>query len=407
LLGDGTVIRCSAEGDLANWRRISMARKHGSGSCAPEDSLVSIFSQVEDPRIERTKAHSLETILFIALTAVICGADTFVGMAHFGSKKREWLSNYVDVSNGTPSHDTFGRVFAALKTSALSEAFASWTSAVAGKVQGVVAVDGKTLRRSFRDGTKKSFVHMVSAWSATNRLVLGQVKTEEKSNEITAIPRLLELLDINGCLVTIDAMGCQRDIAAKIVEGGGDYLLAVKGNQDALYTELKDIFSTALADDEIANELDTHHAPETGHGRKEVRTCRVVDIRGLLNCEENWKGVATAVMVSATRIVSSQETTEVRYYISSSKFLASKQALEAARSHWGIENQCHWILDVAFDEDSSRARVGNAGANFAVVRHMALNLLSREKSTKVGIKNRRLIAAWDEDYLTKVIASMS
>lgn len=369
----------------------------------PADTFISIFSEVPDPRIERTKAHPLETILLLSLCAVVCGADTFVAIEEYGEAKEEWLKTIVPMPNGVPSHDTIGRVFALLDPKALSAAFTAWTQVVADRVEGVVAIDGKTLRRSFRDGSSKAFVHMVSAWSADAGIVLGQVKTDAKSNEITAIPKLLELLDVTGCLVTIDAMGCQRAIAQQIVDRGADYLLAVKGNQEGLENELRSMFDIATADPDAAACLRVAEEVTDGHGRHEVRTCHVADVEGLLDCREKWPGLQTAVMIRRARTTVEGTATETQLYISSRANLTAEAGIRATRSHWHIENRCHWVLDVAFREDDSRVRVGNAAANFTVIRHLALNLLTQATSRKVGIKTKRLRAGWDDEYLGRVL----
>jgi predicted transposase YbfD/YdcC len=271
----------------------------------------------------------------------------------------------------------------------LADAFRTWMRSVAGLTRGgVIALDGKTLRRSFR-GRGYGFIHMVSAWSAQNRVVLGQVKTEEKSNEITAIPRLLELLQIKNCMVTIDAMGCQKEIAKKIVDGGADYLLAVKENQPTLSADIVTLFEEARQDPQLLASMDFHSTQEKGHGRKEIRRCWTTPLVDRVSQRAQWENLHTLVRIESERTVDGQTTQEQRHYICCRPSLSAKNAMADARSHWGIENGLHWVLDVAFREDDCRVRAGHAGENFAVMRHIALNLLKAVKGTKIGIKNRR------------------
>ena len=369
-------------------------------------SIIEYFAAVPDPRIERSRLHPLESILVLALIAVICGADSFVGIEEFGIGKEAWLKTFLDLPNGIPSHDTIGRVFAMLDPNALAEAFRGWMAAVAKLSRGLVALDGKTLRRSYRQ-RGVGFVHMVSAWSVENCVVLAQVKTEEKSNEITAIPRLLELLNIKGCRVTIDAMGCQKNIAAKIVEGGADYMLGVKDNQPTLAADLEAVFQEARQDPELLASMDFAKTHDKGHGRIEERRCWTTNLVDRVSQRGQWKKLNTLVLIESERTIDGKTSMEQRYYISSALGLSATDAMSDVRSHWGIENGLHWVLDVAFREDDSRVRAGHAGENFAVVRHLALNLLKSVKGTKVGIKNRRLRAAIDESFLLRVLGALS
>jgi len=366
------------------------------------DRIVQEFlGLLEDPRVERSRRHSLETILVLSLLAVICGADSFVGIERFARAKQGWLSSFLDLSEGIPSHDTIGRVFSALDCQALSEAFRRWTMVMAtSSREKLIAIDGKTLRRSFRQAGDSAFVHMVSAWSASNQVVLGQVQTNEKSNEITAIPALLDLIDVKGALVTIDAMGTQTQIAEKIVERSGDYLLAVKANQPTLYKSLIHHFSDSHAE---PNAFDFIETQSRGHGREEVRRVWVSDAVEDIESEERWRNLSTLVRVESTRTVNGNCSTENRYFICSRPELLAQEAADAVRSHWGIENSLHWVLDVAFREDDCRVRAGNAAANFSAVRQLALGLLKKRTETKVGIQNRRLCAAWDQNFLLRVI----
>ena len=357
---------------------------------------------VEDPRVERTRRHPLETILVIALMAVICGADGFVAIERFAIAKEGWLAGFLDMSGGVPSHDTIGRVFAALNPKSLGEAFRKWTLSLAAATdEKLVAIDGKTLRRSFQKAGDNAFVHMVSAWSQANRVVLGQVKTEDKSNEISAIPTLLDLIEVKGALVTIDAAGTQTSIAAKIVEKGGDYFLAVKGNQGKLHDAVVEHFlGTEREETRVGYWESADKKPS--HGREERRrawvSCDVDEIQPA----ERWAGLKTLVRVESTRIVKDEETIENRFYISS-RVLSANEALDASRGHWSIENELHWVLDVAFREDDCRVRAGNAAENFSMVRQLALSMLKQRTEAKCGIQGRRLMAGWNDQFLLRTL----
>lgn len=370
-------------------------------------SIGEHFNDLEDPRIDRTRHHRLLDIIAIAICGVICGADNWVDLELFGRSKEEWLRGFLSLPNGIPSHDTFGRVFARLDPEQFAQCFTSWVKAVSQLTQGqVIAIDGKTLRRSHDRANGKSAIHVVSAWASANHLVLGQLKVDAKSNEITAIPELLEVLELSGCIVTIDAMGCQKGIARQIVEQGADYVLALKENQGNLYQGVTDTFEGGLGSGFAGLEYDFYQTVGKGHGRIETRQCWVVSEPGVLeylNEKGAWEGLGSVAMVRSKRVMGEEEEVENRYYISSLKGDA-RQLLEATRTHWGIENCVHWVLDIAFDEDSSRVRQGNAPQNLAVVRHLALNLLKMEQTSKGGVKARRKRAGWDEDYLLKVLS---
>ena len=302
-------------------------------------SVLEYLAEVSDPRIDRTRAHPLVNILVIALLAVLCGADSFAAIERFGRAKKEFLADFLDLESGIPSHDTFGRVFAALDPTALQEAFRAWVASLVEVSKGeVVAIDGKTLRRSFRDAGNKAFVHMVSAWAAQNRVVLGQLKTDQKSNEITAIPKLLDLLKLKGATVTIDAMGCQKDIAAKIVSKEADYMLAVKENQPTLLAEVTAAFAAAAERDDHDNIVDFAETSDKGHGRTEVRRCLTCCDLSPISRREEWPKLATVVMVEVERTMRDQTSVERRYFISSKKRLSAKTALSTVRAHWGIES---------------------------------------------------------------------
>jgi predicted transposase YbfD/YdcC len=370
-------------------------------------SIGEHFNDLEDPRMERTKHHQLLDIIAIAICGVICGADSWVDLELFGRSKEEWLKRFLSLPNGIPSHDTFGRVFALLDPAKFAQCFTSWVKAVSQLTQGqVIAIDGKALRRSHDRANGKSAIHMVSAWASANHLVLGQLKVDDKSNEITAIPELLEVLELSGCIVTIDAMGCQKDIARQIVEQGADYVLALKENQGQLYREVTDTFKSGLGSAFEGLQHDFYQTVGKGHGRIETRQCWVVsepEVLEYLNEKGAWAGLSSVAMVRSKRVVGDEESVESRYYISSLQGEA-RQLLEATRTHWEIENCVHWVLDIAFNEDDSRVRQGHAPQNLAVVRHLALNLLKMEQTSKGGVKARRKRAGWDEDYLLKILS---
>jgi predicted transposase YbfD/YdcC len=370
----------------------------------PKQGIAAYFDSVEDPRIERSKDHLLIDILTIAILAVICGADGWVGIETYGKAKESWLKTFLALPNDIPSHDTFARVFARLDPAQLQSAFLSWVRSVSHLTAGeVIAIDGKTARRSYDKGQGKGAIHMVSAWASQNRLVLGQRKVDDKSNEITAIPELLKVLDLQGCIVTIDAMGTQKAIAEQIVEQGGDYVLALKGNQGNLCEDVEQLFNWASSQAFTDIEHDFYETLETGHGRIEKRRCwSLGQVEGLIDSEK-WTQLTSIAMVEAIRDVNGQTSREVRYYISSLAPDAQRLA-EAIRTHWSVENPLHWVLDVAFREDDCRIRNGHAPENFTLLRHLAVSALNQEKTAKVGIQNKRLRAGWDDDYLLKVLA---
>jgi predicted transposase YbfD/YdcC len=367
-------------------------------------SIVEEFLELlEAPRLERTRQHTVETIPVIALLAVVCGADSFVGIERFARAKQAWLATFLDVEDGVPSHDTIGRVFAALDPRALSGACQRWTLAMTQASQEkLVAIDGKTLRRSFRHAGDSAFVHMVSAWSASNRVVLGQVQTEESSNEIIAIPILLDRVDVRGALVTIDAAGTQVAIADKIVERGGDYLLAVKDNQPTLARALVEHFADAEPHAD-AGAFGFFETQERGHGRDERRRAWVSHAVGVIDPGGRWRGLAAVVRIETTRTLRGATTVKNRYFISSRTRLSAMDALEGARGHWSIENELHWVLDVAFREDDCQVRAGHAAASFSTVRQPALGVLGWRTEAKCGISSRRLMAGWDDAFLLRVV----
>ncbi len=356
------------------------------------------FSRLDDPRREHGKLHQLDDILVLTICAVICGADSFVDIEAFGHAKHDFLRRFLALPNGIPSHDTIRSIFTRLDPRQFEQCFLDWVNAVFARTTGkVVAIDGKTLRRSYDRKSKKAALQMVSAWATTNHLVLGQVVVDAHSNEITAIPQLLDVLDVQGCIVTIDAIGCQQDIAAQIIDQGGDYVLAVKANQGSLWQEVHECFADIEADG-----MRFHETEEAGHGREETRWYWMTETLPWPLRRIQWKGLRSMGVVEASRTVGEKYTVERRYYISSLPADA-QQLAEAVRGHWHIENQLHWVLDVAFREDESRIRTGHADANMAVVRRIALNLLKQDTSVKLGIANKRLKAGWDEAYLLRIL----
>jgi predicted transposase YbfD/YdcC len=375
------------------------------GNQAPR-TLIEHFSSITDPRIDRCKLHKLIDILVIATCATICGAETWEEFELFGESKKDWFKKFLQLPNGIPSHDTFRRVIARLDPRQFQQCFLEWVRSAYELTQGqVVAIDGKLSRGSRDARAGKSAINMVSAWASENRLVLGQVKTDEKSNEITAIPQLLDVLEIAGCIVTIDAIGCQTEIATKIVEKEADYVLAVKGNQGCLYEDLIGYFDWALKDKFNETTYTTHETVDGDHGRIEVRRYYASSDLDWLRNKEGWKAIESIAMVESERTVFGKETSiERRYYISSLQADAL-QIGKAIRGHWSVENGLHWVLDVAFREDGSRIRKDHGPENMATMRHIGLNLLKQDKSLKVGIKSKRLKAGWDEDYLLKVLSS--
>ncbi len=372
----------------------------------PGSTLFAHFVTLPDPRVERTKEHLLLDLLAIAVCAVICGADSFVEMEEFGNAKQEWLASFLALPSGIPSHDTFTRVFAALDPEAFSRCFLAWVQATVIHTEGtVIAVDGKFARRSHHRGAGRAAIDMVSAWASANRVVLGQRATDAKSNEITAIPALLELLLLKGCIVTIDAMGCQTAIAQTIIDREADYVLALKENQETLYHEAQHLFADAEETGGADDERDHAKTVDRGHGRVEIRrywTISDQETIAHLDPDREWAGLRSIGMVEAERREQGKVSRETRYFLTSLTDAATFG--RAVRGHWGIENGLHWVLDMAFREDESRVRVGHGAANLVVLRHMAVNLLRRERTAKVGIKAKRLKAGWDEQYLLNILA---
>jgi predicted transposase YbfD/YdcC len=367
-------------------------------------SFMEHFKEITDPRIMRQKQYKLSDMFFITLCAVICGCDSWVAIAKFGEMKRSWFEEYLELENGIPSQDTFGRVFSLIDPKEFQACFSSWIQAVVKHVVGdVIAVDGKCLRGSYDKKDDKAAIHMVSAWSTANQLVLGQVKVDEKSNEITALPELLERLDITRAIITADAMHTQTKTAKLIVKNGGDYVLALKGNQSTLHDDI-----TLFFEQTPQSLLDTLHYDKTvdgDHGRieeREVTVCNQIDWLG----EHKFPHLASIIRVKSRRFCKERWSEEYRYYISSINKNDASLFNRYVRSHWGVENSLHWTLDMAFDEDHCRIREGYADENMSMFRHMSLNLLKAEKSAKVGIKIKRQMAGWDSDYLLKVLGEV-
>ena len=369
-------------------------------------SITKYFGELQDPRTGNAKAHIFLEILIIAICAVICGADGWSDVELFGKNKKDWLKTFLRLPKGIPSHDTFGRIFAKIRPEEFQRRFIEWVQAIEKLTAGqVIAVDGKKLRRSHDQQTGKEAIYMVSAWTTENQLVLGQTKVADKSNEITAIPELLQLLDITGCIVTIDAIGTQTKIAETIVTGGGDYLLAVKENQGHLFEDIQCLFEV-----DVAHGIDKaqHSYAQTvnkGHGRLEIRECWATEKEeylALVRKHQNWKGLRSVVRIVSQRNFGEKVETQTRYFISSLPADA-KTILKVKRSHWKIENQLHWVLDIAFREDESRVRKDHSSENLAVLRHVALNLLKQDKTAKGGIHAKRLQAGWNNDYLLTIL----
>lgn len=368
-------------------------------------TIVKHFEKLDDPRIDRTKLHLLSDILTIAICAVICDADGWVDVENYGVSKHAWLATFLALPNGIPAHDTFGRVFARINPIQFQHCFIRWMREIYRVTHGeVVPIDGKTLRHSFDTEIGLSPIHMVSAWATSNRLVLGQLKVADKSNEITAIPELLKTLDIAGCIVTIDAIGCQKSIARQIIEQHGDYVLALKGNQETLYDDVRALLDQLIATDDAS--LDYYETADHCHGRSEVRRYWTTSKLDTIRTREAWHTLQTIGVAEAERSTNGETSTERRYYILSLHNNA-KTFGNAVRSHWEIENVVHWVLDIAFREDECRIRMGHGPENFAVLRHIALNLLRQEAEFKGSIKSKRHRAGWNDAYLTRVLQGIA
>lgn len=378
----------------------------------PKVSLIEYFQSITDPRVNRTKDHDLIDILIIAICCLLCGGEGFNDMEDFGHAKHDWFKTFLRLRNGIPSHDTFNRVFAALDPQQFLDSFLRWTQSMRQAVsQEIVALDGKALRRALR--ADQGVQYVVSAWAESNSLVLGQLKVEDKSNEITALPALLRVLELAGCIVTVDAMGCQKKIAKEIIEADADYVLALKGNHEVVHEEVKSFLEDAVAErlaprakgvkcSEAAENLAMHETHEKDHGRTETRRYDQSTSLEWFADRDKWEGLRSVGMVESVREVGNNRTVERRFYLSSLSLDAATFA-RAVRGHWAVENKVHWVLDVCFREDQSRARRGYAAENLATLRRLALNLLRREKTKKRGIKGKQLNAGWNHAYLLQTL----
>ncbi len=378
--------------------------KFNSGSVIlkPKPIILEIFSKMTDPRLDRKKRYLLSEIIVLAICAVVGGADDWVGIESFGNDRYDWFKEFLSLPNGIPSHDTFGRVFSLISPDEFESCFMQWICLLRLSIPGeVVAIDGKNLRRSHDEKNGKSAIHMVSAWALENNLVLGQLKTDSKSNEITAIPKLIQLLDLSGCIVTIDAMGCQKEIASLIISKQAHYVLTLKANHENLFNEVQNFFLEAEANHFEDATISYCQTETKNHGRSEIRRYWVTDKISNFNHTTPWKDLKLIGMVESQRTVRGKTSIERRFFISSLEKNVDLFA-KAVRQHWGIENSVHWILDISFREDESRIRTGHAPENMAVLRHIALNLL-RNDETPLGIKNKRLKAGRNTDYLAHVL----
>jgi predicted transposase YbfD/YdcC len=366
------------------------------------NEVFTTFANLTDPRLERTRRHELFEIVVVAVCATIAGSDSWADIERFGGEKLDWLRTFLRLENGIPSHDTFGRVFSRLDPAKLGACIVQWLEDVGRELGKHVAIDGKTLRGSFDTAAGKNPLHLVSAWACDARLTLGQIATEDKSNEITAIPLLLELLDLKGTTVTIDAMGCQKEIAAKIIEGEGNYVLALKDNHPNLRQAVEEEFNTALETDVRPRNMRREITVEKNRGREERRQYFVMPAPETLPGFADWVNLATIIMVVRTRVINGKETGEVSYFLSSLP-AKIKNLAKLIRQHWSIENQLHWVLDVTFTEDTSRIRQQNAPQTSAMLRRLAVSILSQDTSVKDNVRGKRYRASLSTDVLERII----
>ena len=365
-------------------------------------TVVDNFSSMVDPRVDRAKRHKLLDIIFMAIAATVCGADNWKAIVVFAQSRKAWLERVLELPNGIPSHVTFWRVFRRINPSEFHECFARWIRAAFEHVDGdIIAIDGKTMRGSGNSSTMSSPLHIVSAWAAEHNITLAQVKVKGKSNEITAIPTLLDMITIRGAVVTMDAMGCQKTIAKQIIDGEGDYILALKGNHSLMHDEVENYFQQALDIDFEGVKHDVYTSLEKDHGRIEKRTVYVTDDLDWLPDRDLWANLTSIIMVISERTVKGKTSKEIRFYLSSLKPVACRIA-HAIRTHWGIENKVHWILDVSFGEDKNQLS-GNGAENFSLLSKIALNLLKQDKITKLSVRNKRFKASMDENYLETIL----
>jgi len=379
----------------------------------PEISLLEHFKNLQDPRVNRTKRHELVDVMIISVCTLLCGGETYNDMEDFGKAKEEWFRTFLKLPNGIPSHDTFNRVFAALDPKEFLDCFLRWTQILRQAVdKEIVALDGKALRNAYNKD--EQFKYVVSAWAESNNMVLGQIKVAEKSNEITAIPELLRVLELSGCIVTIDAMGCQKKIAKEVIESDADYVFSLKGNQETVHEEVQNFLDACITQsnakrltkaEKLKLDQSFRHCEvvDGDHGRIEIRRYYQSDDLAWFADQDKWEGLHSVGAVESIREVEGKTTTERRYFLSSLS-LDVETFARAVRGHWGIENKLHWVLDVCFREDYSRARSGHAAENLATLRRLTLNMLKKEKSKKRGIKGKQLNAGWDHAYLLKILA---
>jgi predicted transposase YbfD/YdcC len=375
----------------------------GFAEIAETTSFLQYFSELPDHRQAGKVNYPLPEVLLLILLAVLAGAEAFTEIARFGERKIELLRRFRPYKNGTPSHDHLGDIFATLDAGAFQACFVAWVAAQTNTPAEVIAIDGKTSRRSFKSKAAKDAIHLVSAFAARQRIVLGQVKVNEKSNEIVAIPALLDMMSIEGAVVTIDAMGCQRDIATKIIEKKADYIFSLKGNQGTLREDVEVFVAEQKAVNYSDSTISTHQTVDGDHGRIETRKYTVIDDVDWLQKRHQWPGLKSVIVVESQREINGEITDETRFYITSLALLASALG-PMVRAHWSIENSLHWVMDMVFRDDECRVRTDNAPANFATVKHIAYNL-TRKMPGKDSIRLRRKTAGWDDEYLAKIVAA--
>lgn len=369
-------------------------------------TISKAFAHLSDPRMDRTKYHPLINILTIAICAIIAGCNDFASISEYGKSKRRWFDRFLDLTHGIPSRDTFNDVFNRLNPEEFAQAFTQWVCSLADLHDDIVALDGKVMRGTLDKAKGNPAIHLVSAWSVNNNLCFGQVKVSDKSNEITAIPKLLKLLDIEGCTVTTDAMGTQYKIANQIIASKGDYILALKGNQGEFHEDITFFLDTQIDSDFTATEHDVYTSVDGGHGRIETRKVWLTnEVEWFVTQHPRWSSVKGIIVIESQREIDEKVSYERRYYITSHQHKSAKYIANAIRSHWHVENKLHWQLDVSFDEDKNRLRSGYAAENFSLMNKIALNLLKNEKSVRLGVKNKRLKAGWDNNYMIKVLTA--
>lgn len=379
----------------------------------PHPTLIDHLRELPDPRVNRTRHHELADILVISICTLLCGGESFYDMEDFGKAKKDWFATFLPLPNGIPSHDTFTRVFSILDPASFQDCFMRWTQSLREAIdREIVAIDGKALRHAREAGGDIRYI--VNAWAGANRLILGQLKVPDKTNEITAVPTLLRALELAGCIVTTDAMGCQKKIAREIIEADADYVLALKGNHETVHEEVMSFLDHEIArhaapapprmtgTPEPAVTFATLETADKGHGRLEIRRYYQSTDLGWFADLDEWEGLKSVGMVESIRRIKGVRSIEKRYFLSSLP-LDVGQFAGAVRDHWGVENSCHWVLDVVMREDQSRARTGSAAENLATLRRLALNLLNREKTKKRGIKGKQLNASWDHSYLLRLL----